>query len=491
MSELSATPPQESRSLLERVLAIFTEVRSGEGPTALLFASNGFLLLMAYYVIKPVREALILSLASGAELKSYMTGATAVVLLFAVPTYSAIASRVKRNRLIVGVTLFFASNLVLFYGASLIPATRAHIGLVFYLWVGVFNMMIVAQFWAFANDVYSEEQGKRLFPFVGFGASAGAWLGSIVSGALIEPLGVFQLLLVSGAMLTGCAVLTQRIYLRERPGPMTSTSAPPKPDPDLAAPTSSEGNALRKVLDPVRRSFGMVARHRYLTLMAAIVLFVALVNTNGEYILGKLVKQSADEAVAAGEIAASDVGVFIGGFYSSFYAWVGFAAFVLQAVVVSRLVKAGGVRLALFVLPLVALVDSAGVALLPILGFYMITKAIENASDYSINNTGLQMLWLPTTQQMKYEAKQAVDTFFVRMGDMAHSLTVVVAVGLLGFGVQAFAIINLGLVLVWLALVWSVLREAKRFRAKLADGDTTESEPAPAPTGDGEFSGAA
>src|SRR6187551_722691 len=176
---------------------------------------NVFFLLTAYYVIKPVREGLILELEGGAEYKSYMSGAIAVLLLLLVPLYSAFASRVARNRLVVGVTIFFVSHLLLFYFASSRPELRAQLGLVFYVWVGIFNMMLVAQFWAFANDIYDKERGKRLFPLVGIGASLGAALGAKIAELLAERIGIYQLLLVSAGLLSLCAGLFHWVHQRE------------------------------------------------------------------------------------------------------------------------------------------------------------------------------------------------------------------------------------------------------------------------------------
>ena len=153
------------KSWLDRSLSVFTEVRAGEGVSALLLAANVFYLLAFYSVLKIVRDALILS-ESGAVAASYASAGQALLLLVFVPAYSAFASRVNRVWLVCGVTLFFASHLIIFY---LIGSSGVRIGIAFYLWIGVFSMVVVAQFWAFANDLYTTERGKRLFPILGHG----------------------------------------------------------------------------------------------------------------------------------------------------------------------------------------------------------------------------------------------------------------------------------------------------------------------------------
>src|SRR5678815_5750539 len=137
---------------LDRVLGIFTEVHGGEGVTALLLMLNVFLLLAAYYLLKTIREPLILGIPHGAEVKSYSAAATAGLLMLIVPAYSAVASRVSRVKLINGVLLFFIACLITFFVLS---QANVAIGIAFFIWVGIFSLMVIAQLWAFANDVYT------------------------------------------------------------------------------------------------------------------------------------------------------------------------------------------------------------------------------------------------------------------------------------------------------------------------------------------------
>ena len=203
---------QGQRNLLDRFLCLFTEVRPGESTTALVLMANVFLLWTAYYIIKPVREALILA-GGGAEIKSYAAAGQAVLLLVAVPLYARLASRLRRLTLITVVTLFFVACLLGFY---LLAGLGISLGVPFYLWVGIFNVMLVAQFWSYANDLYSTDQGKRLFVILGFGASGGAVVGSLATGWMIVPLGTYNLLLVSAGLLLVSLLLTLLADRRER-----------------------------------------------------------------------------------------------------------------------------------------------------------------------------------------------------------------------------------------------------------------------------------
>jgi AAA family ATP:ADP antiporter len=188
----------DRRNPLERFLGVFTEVRAGEGGLTLAMGFLVFLLLTAYYLIKPVREALILQ-QGGAEAKAYLSAAMAVLLYFLVQGYAKLVSRYERTRLITVVTLIFIGCLVAFWILSRLGVP--YLGYAFFIWVGIFSVMVVAQFWSYANDVYSNEAGKRLFPLVGFGSVLGSFVGAFFARRLLEVINVYEMLLIAAALL--------------------------------------------------------------------------------------------------------------------------------------------------------------------------------------------------------------------------------------------------------------------------------------------------
>src|SRR5215831_17731677 len=192
-------------SKLERALSYLADVRAGEGATVTLLAINVFLLLFAYYLLKTVREALILT-ESGAYVKSYSSAGQAALLILIVPIYGYFGTKVVRIKLIVGLLLFFAANLAVFYSFGIAGARE---GVVFYIWVGIFNVFVISQIWAFANDIYTEGQGKRLFPMIGIGSSLGAWLGARGAERLVSKLHAspYELQLLAAAILLVCGGL--------------------------------------------------------------------------------------------------------------------------------------------------------------------------------------------------------------------------------------------------------------------------------------------
>lgn len=455
-------------SLLDRALRVVADVRAGEGLTALGLATALFLLLLAYYIIKPVREALILQHPAGAEYKSWMGAGIAILLLFVVPAYSKLADRLPRNRLVSGVTLFFASHLVLFFLASSAPGLSGSLwlGLGFFLWVGIFNMLLVAQLWAFANDLYLPEQGRRLFAIVGVGASVGAIAGGVVKDALASVFNIFQMLLVSAVALVGVALLVEALHRRESGRALRR--AQQQPEVAQAAVEKAEVQPLAPI-----GAFAMLREHRYLGLLAAFHLVFTLVNTNGEYLLGKLIQADAAQAIAAGTLLKEQLPEFIAGKYNTFFQWMNLLSFGLQLFVVSRLIRRMGAGPAFFILPVIALLNSLAVSAAPVLAVLFVGKMIENSTDYSLNNTLRHMLWLPTTREMKYKAKQAVDTFFVRMGDVASGGWVALAITVLDLGLRGFALGNALLVGLWLWLGWGIVRKQQTLSAGL----TPEAQP--------------
>ena len=309
------------RTRLDRILCVFAPVQDGEGPTALLLSLNLFLLMTAYYIVKPVREALIL-VGAGPEIKSYAGAMGAIVFLLVIPIYGKVADRLSRTRLINGVTAFFASNLLIFYALG---CFNISLGIVFFLWVGLFNLMLVAQFWAFTNDIYTQEQGRRLFAIIGLGSSLGAIFGAEISGHLFRPLGPYRMMLVAAGVLVVCMLLTNCVHRRENSFVRIDTVD------DTTQPAGG---------------FQLVLKQRYLFLIALLILLSNIVNTNGEFILGKSVQEQAKAAVAVNETISEQE--YIGKFYADFYFWVNVAGAGLQMFAVSRIMKHVGIGAALF-----------------------------------------------------------------------------------------------------------------------------------------------
>jgi AAA family ATP:ADP antiporter len=492
MSDSHARP-----SGLDRALRLFTDIRAGESATALLLALNVFLLFTAYYVLRVLRESLILTAGgtkiSGAQLAAYMPAGMTVLLLIVVPAYGGLAGRVPRRRLINIVTAIFVACLAAFF---VLAQFNVPLGIPYYIWLGVFNVMIVAQFWAFANDVYTEEEGKRLFPIVGFGASAGAALGSWVAGRVIGPLGFYSPFWLGAALLIVAAVITSLVDARERrrteeglPDALTSGFLPAatgqframtgefKSVASSATYQSASGTfstvradqspeeAERQELQSTGGAFTLVLRNRYLLLIFFLVMLLNWVNTNGGYILNATLERLAASAVAEGRAGGLTEREYIATFFSGYLTIQNVATLLIQLLLVSRILKYLGVRVALLILPAIALGGYTLLAFSSLLPLIRTVKITENSTDYSLNNTVRHLLFLPTTREEKYKAKQVTDSFAQRSGDVLHAALIFVATSVLSLTTRSLALINVALVVVWIVVAVLIGRRYRRLAA--------------------------
>lgn len=299
------------KSALERFLGLFTDVRPGEGLTALMLATNIFLILTAYYIIKPVREGLILS-GSGPEVKSYLAAVLVIVLIGTVKLFAWLAGRFSRKPLINIVTLFFVVCLAIFYflGKFGLP----YLDVIFFVWIGMFNVMIPAQFWGFANDIYTPDAGKRLMVLVAFGSNLGAIVGAKIASYLVGPVGLFELMLVAGGVLAISLLFTNAVDAREK-SQVAETDQSDRSDEE---PLGKEG------------AFKLVFQTKYLLMIALLILLLNWVNTTGEYILGRVVGGAADAAIAAGSAGGLAKSEYIGKFYADFFSIVNLGSVLIQ-----------------------------------------------------------------------------------------------------------------------------------------------------------------
>jgi AAA family ATP:ADP antiporter len=440
LTDGSSSPQLEPvrRNPLERILSIITDVRAGEGLGAVLLTVDLSVLLGGYYLLKTVRESLILA-QGGAEVKAYSSAAQAILLFGVVPVYGWIATRMNRNQLLRWTSLFFASNLLLF---AYLGSRGIHEAVPYFIWVGIFNVFTVAQLWAFATDLYTEAQGKRLFPMLGVGASIGAVGGAWIAGKLIKPLGPFNVMLVAAAALCLCAALSRWAsrVISERKG-----EGEKKKDVETLGP---EGGFQLLISDP------------YLRLIAVLTILLNIVSLSGDFVVGKLVVNHANEAVGLGQQLLAARGAYIGAYYANYYAWTNLVSFIIQAFLVSRIFKYIGVRGSLFILPALSFATFGTILVHPILSVVRNLKIVENGTNYSLQNTVRNALLLPTSREAKYKAKAAIETFCVRLGDVLQAGIIFIG-SRLHASVSWFATITLAFTGLWILVAGALYREHK------------------------------
>jgi AAA family ATP:ADP antiporter len=427
--------------LAARLLAPFAEVRPGEAGTALAMAAQAFLLLTVYYLLKPVRESWILPGVAGidgAELKTYLAAVQALALVVVARGWGALAHRLRRDRLI-GTAIVVA--IACLAGFWALHAIGIEVAIAFSLWLGAFQLLLIAQFWSFATDLYTPERGRRVFAVLGAGAALGSVLGAQVARALMrwvdEPA---WLLLVAAATLAFVPALATVVHRRERS---------PREEPAAAASIGGSPGLLVRLL-----------ADRYLRLVAAFTVLLNAIATIGEYALDRTLLESAAQAVAHGEVAS--VELYVGAFKADYYAAINLVVLVLQLFAVARVLRAIGERAALAILPAFVVVAAilalgAGSAALPMLGVLAVVRVLENGIAHSIQGTARQALYLVTTREGRWSGRALIDTAFWRAGDVLGAVLVASLAASGGSPMHALGV-SLVLGLVWLAVVRSLGR---------------------------------
>lgn len=437
-TSVSSPPPRAAGRALSRLLSPFAKVEPHEAVSTVLLTLAVFTLLMSYYLLKTAREPLIL-LHGGAETKSYASAGQSLLLLVIIPAYAALARRFGRLRLLLSVYAFFLCNLLGFFVAQ---HSGAQIGLAFYVWVGVFNQSAVAQLWSFANDVYTPEQGQRLFAILGSGSALGAVVGAFAAKSLAA-IGVEALLLGAAVILIVCMALVVSVDRNEqqRAGALADTSQAP--------PVEGHGSALAQLL-----------QDKFLLWIAALTLLLNFVNSNGEYLLDRsLLSMLAEQGAGDARTVAS--------FKADYFGWVNVIGLGMQLFVVSRVLSRFGVRKSLFVMPVLVGLSYASLLFMPGIALIRFGKITENSLNYSLQNTSRQAVFLVGTRSEKYLGKTVIDSLVVRFGDMCSAGLVLVA-SQLALSARAFAITNLALIACWLWVVIGLSREHARREASLS-----------------------
>lgn len=414
-----------SRELWKDLFHLFRGATGAEGHPALRLALRIFLVMLACYLLKPAREALILS-GGGAAHRSYAVAAQAALQILTIPLLGHFLVKRRGESLFRSVTLTFVATLV---GFRLAELAGLPVGFLFFAWFGLFNITLVAQFWALTTDLETLEFSPRVLSFITVGGSIGALVGAQAARFLIPWVGgPINLLLVAAFALLASLWIGRGVF-----GPGHALQHTP-----LSSYTSL-GRSLAKVLGSP-----------YLRLVAVFVVLLNTINTTGEYILARVVTQRFSNLTLPGESAER-----IGAFYADFFFKVNLASLLILSFLAPLILKRIGVRGAIMILPLITVAGYGLAAALPCFVVVVYVKALENSMDYSIQSTTLQALSLPVGPELKHQGKLTIDIFFWRLGDLAQVGLVLLGTVVLGFDVRGFAVLNLLLSLGWLGLaIW-------------------------------------
>lgn len=425
-------PLRRAGRALERLLG--AEVREGEWQLVLLFFANLFLLLGAYYILKVIREPLIL-LEGGAVERSYARGLQAGLLLVLIPAYSMLSDRFEPAKLVKWIMGVFVACVA---GFVALGEAGVHVGFAFFVWLGIFSTVSIAQFWSLATDVLTESEGKRLFPLVAAGGTFGGICGAQLAARMLNGR-PHQLMLVAAALLVSCALLTHITH----DAAIAHRALIPHD-------SSQERDA--------RGGLALIVHDRYLLLIATAVLLLNFANTTGDFVLSQVVSAKAS-LLPTKALEQS----YIARFYGNLQAYVAALTSFVQIFLVTRVFRKSGFAAPLLALPVFVILGYGAAAVVPALGLVASVKVLQDSTEYSLQNTAQQALFLRTSRDAKYKAKAAIDTLFVRFGDLL-STGVVFLGSVLGLGPQGFATVNMALGAAWLLIVLKLLGAHREHR---------------------------
>jgi AAA family ATP:ADP antiporter len=382
--------------------------------------------------------------------------ATFVVMLAAIPAYGWASARWPRRRLVPGVYAFFLLNLAAFYALFAAGVSPQWLARVLFVWVSVFNLLVVSVFWTFMADLFSNEQGRRLFGVIAAGGSAGAIAGPALTAGLVRVVGPHELLLVSGALLAGTLVciaglLRQAPRLRSADGPAAEPgrSAPPEAG-EPAAETGLGGGAWA--------GMRLLARSPYLLGIAGYILLYTATSTFLYFEQAHIVEAAlGDPADRTALFAGMDLAVNT-------------LTVATQVLLTGRVVAALGVGATLALLPALVGVGFAVLAAAPVLGVLVVFQVLRRAAGYALARPAREVLFTVVGREARYKAKNVIDTVVYRGGDAVTGWAFAGLTGL-GLGLAAIAALAVPLAAIWLGVGLALGRRQEALRQAGGEGD--------------------
>jgi AAA family ATP:ADP antiporter len=362
-------------------------LRPGEGRALVWSFAYFFCLLSGYYVLRPLRDEM--GVAGGVRNLQWLFTATFLTMLAAVPIYGALVARLPRRRFIPLVYHFFVLNLAafwvfLFFGIEKVVAAR-----VFFIWVSVFNLFAVSVFWSFMADLFTSDQGKRLFAYIAAGGSAGALAGPALTVLLVERLGTANLLLMAALFLEAAVLCVHQLE--------NASIAKEKQAPERSEPQTIGGGVLDGILLALRSPY-----------LLGILLWVSLLSVVATF----LYFQQAGIVAAYSDDPAERTRIF-----ATVDLVVGLLTLVVQGLATGKLIERFGIGAAFAFLPLVFAAGFAALAAAPTLAVVVAFTALQRTANFAISNPAREVMFTVVARDEKYKAKNVIDVVAVRGAD--------------------------------------------------------------------------
>lgn len=408
------------RSLLNPVIRIKKE----EWPKTLLMFLYFFLTITSYYILKPIRDSIFID-KYGAENLPYVWLLTIVVLSLIVSIYVKFADLLQKNILLSSTVIFFVSNLVGFWWLA--QSNRGWITVLFFVWVSIFSVMTVTQFWLYANDLFNPREAKRLFGFIGSGGILGGITGGMITHQMAMVTGTRNLLLVAAFILLLCALLINVIWELERGKGFIALGEGQSKEPVKVKETSK---AIR-----------LIWEKRYLLLLVGLVCVTKIVSTLVDYQFKNIIQH---------EIIGLDART---AFFGKFFAWLNTVSFVVQFFLTSFVLRRFGVGTALYLLPVGLAFGSFGILVHPALWNAVFTMIYDGSMNYSLNQSTKEVLYLPIFREVRYRVKPFIDMVGYRAAKAIGSLLILFFVNQMHFSIRTLSFICLVLIALWLYMI--------------------------------------
>jgi ATP:ADP antiporter, AAA family len=398
-----------------------------------------FFLLASYYVLRPLRDEM--GIAGGVKNLQWLFLATFLVMLAAVPLFGAVVAKLPRRRFIPLVYHFFVANIAIFWLLLTFGVARQEIARVFFVWISVFNLFAVSVFWSFMADLYSSEQGKRLFGFIAAGGSAGVLVGPALTIALAKALGPVNLLLLAAALLEMAVLCAHRLE--------SATAG--------AGDVEASGAQVGSANPPADKGLGggwlaglaMVVRSPYLVGIALWVVLLSLAAT-------VLYFQQANIVAAASNDPAVRTRIF-----AMIELLIGALTILVQCFATGRLIARFGVGRAAALLPLVFIAGFLALASTPALLVVIVFQAIQRTANFAISNPAREILWTVLEREEKYKAKNVIDIVVFRGADAMSSWLFELLRGA-GLALSTISLATVPLLAGWLILSLGLGRAQER-----------------------------
>lgn len=395
-----------------------------------------FCLLSAYYMLRSVREAM--AIVGGTENIPWLFTGTFVAMLLATPVFGWVASRFPRKRFLPWVYYFFIANILLFYaGFSYLQNNeldQVWISRAFFVWLSVFNLFVVSVFWSFMADIYTKEQGRRLFGLISAGGSCGALIGPLVTSVLVIPLGFRNLLPLSALLL----LLAVFCVFQLRQWAVARTHADDEDHIESSKPIGG------KALAGIR----LVATSPYIGAIAAALIIANFMGVATYMYMAELVAET---------FATTDRHTQV---FAMIDAAINTLSFIGQLLIVRIVVRKVGIGLTLAILPIVSAVGFALLALNPAFIVLAGLQILRRGITFGLTKPTTNMLYSVVSAEERYKAKNFVETAIYRGGDLIATWTIRF-IG--GIGLSGVAIICVPLALVW---TWLALRIGREYRER-------------------------